>query len=86
MVSGPKSERTTEQVQGCLIVLEPASAPIELILGGAAAPHDEYVRYATPLGEAASRVVRTLHELPAFMRRDIRKVLRLESASNLRVF
>jgi len=82
----PDNAASIRLVKRLGFVLEPASAPIELILGGAAAPHDEYVRYATPLGEAASRVVRTLHELPAFMRRDIRKVLRLESASNLRVF
>lgn len=59
---------------------------IEFLVGGRATAHEEYVLFAGPLARDKMAVARTLADLPATMRRDLRHILRVESAAALRRF
>jgi ribosomal-protein-alanine N-acetyltransferase len=86
----PENEASIRLVRRAGFSIAQASAPIELILSGRPASHDEYVLFAQadePEGSGHDGGgVRRVSDLPVRVRRGLRQVLRVESAARLRVF
>lgn len=89
----PENAASIRLVRRAGFSIAQASAPIELILSGRPASHDEYVLFAqadeptdgAPGGEGRG-AVRRVSDLPVRVRRGLRQVLRVESAARMRMF